>query len=111
MSVEKMEKYKEYKKHRKEILRKQKRKEQLTVIAGIAASVVIIGCVGFFIYQDVKPEYTVSSDSIIDWNKYIPDDLFDDEEETTDDSADAASDDTTANSEDTTSGSDSSNQE
>lgn len=111
MSVEKMEQYKEYKKHRKEILRKQKRKEKLTAILGVTCCVLILGTIGFLIYQDVKPDNTKKYVSLVEWDKYIPDDILgNDEEEGTEEGADTtegtdAADDssTDSSSEDTTS--------
>ena len=111
MSVEKMEQYKEYKKHRKEILRKQKRQERLYAILGITSCVLILGLVGFFVYQDIKPDYVSKTTSLIDWNQYIPDDILDGEddtegtesEEAADGTSDAASDNATDNNADGTS--------
>ena len=103
MSVEKMEQYKEYKKHRKEILRKQKRQERLYAILGIASCVLILGAVGFFVYQDIKPDYASKTTSLINWSQYIPDDIIDgaddtegtESEEETDGTSDATSDNAT----------------
>lgn len=84
MSVEKMERYKEYKKNRKEILRKQKRQEKINKIIGIASTIIIVGAIGFFIYQDVKPKYVPDTRSLITWGKYIPAETEDIQDETED---------------------------
>lgn len=97
MSVEKMEQYKEYKKHRKEILRKQKRQERITAILGIASCVLILGAVTFFVYQDIKPDYASKVTSLIDWSKYIPDDIINGDDETDETNSEGATDETSDN--------------
>ena len=75
MSVEKMERYKENKKNRKEILRKEKRKQQLWRIFGIVCVIAIVGGIGFGVYTSVKPKFEPKYVSFVDWNKYIPDEV------------------------------------
>ena len=101
MSVEKMEKYKEYKKHRKEILRKQKRQEKIRIAIASLVCVVILGGLGFLVYQDVKPEVKGDWESLIDWSQYIKDEEEDEETSEDNQSSDASDEEeVTADSED-----------
>lgn len=55
MSQEKVDRRKEYKKHRKEIMKKEKRKNQFSKFLGYVCLLLIIGGVGFSFYQKLNP--------------------------------------------------------
>ncbi|MGN0298202.1 MAG: hypothetical protein ACI4C1_03285 [Lachnospiraceae bacterium] len=79
MSQAKVDQYKEYKKNRKEILAKQKKRQQINRILSWAAAIVILGglggAVGVSIYNSYQaklaalPDYTSSTSFIVsDWS-------------------------------------------
>lgn len=61
MSQEKVNARKEYKKNRKEILAKEKRQKQISKAIAYICTVVILGGVGYSVYNKLAPEKAVDN--------------------------------------------------
>lgn len=71
MSQAKVDRYKEEKKNREKIMKKQKRQAFLLRLAGTVVAIVLVGWIGFSVYQkvqgDVSHTYAVKTDVMDDY--------------------------------------------
>lgn len=91
MSQAKVDRYKEYKANRKEIIAKQKRKQQMTkIVIWVVAILLVCGVVGFGVYAGIQaredfynsiPDYTATGQLFSDMVGIFAEDETEDESE------------------------------
>ena len=69
MSQKKVEQYKEYKKNRDKIIAKEKRSAKLWRLCGVLLAVVVVGWIGFSIYNSAtRPSTEEGEVATVEWD-------------------------------------------
>lgn len=68
MSQEKVQRYKQEKANRKEIIKKQKRREKLIKAASAVVALVVIGWIGFSVYDSITSAPAQGKNITVDMN-------------------------------------------
>lgn len=68
MSQEKVQRYKQEKANRKEIIKKQKRREKLIKAASAVVALVLIGWIGFSVYDSITSAPAQGKNITVDMN-------------------------------------------